>query len=361
MNLHVVPDSTFSNKFYNNLVELGLTGNNKVVVRSNEKKLKYIGYRLPVAPLYSKQFSSIIGDTRQYRKVFIHQLSPLMYRWIARHEFQELNWMVWGTDVYNLPGQDYSFYEPITETKWGRRDFSLYSWLYKAKVLLTNTYYRNQAYAKIDSVLTWMLSEFQFIQKNMKSFGGDHQFFFYENEVPYHKLDDLIKSGSKENKTPLYILGNSGTPTNNHLDAIKIITESGMKADLAIPVSYGDKGYIRFLKRNLTNYQQGKIEFIDHYMPFDEYLNFLYQADGLIMNTIRPQGYGNIFMMLYLGKPVFLNKRNLSLPDLEQNGISCSILSAENLKDSQQKSDHKSIIDFLSHEKLVRVYSTLFS
>jgi hypothetical protein len=36
-------------------------------------------------------------------------------------------------------------------------------------------------------------------------------------------------------------------------------------------------------------------------MAFEEYLNFLAASDGLIMNTVRPQGYGNILMMMYVG------------------------------------------------------------
>ncbi|MBL7856199.1 MAG: TDP-N-acetylfucosamine:lipid II N-acetylfucosaminyltransferase [Cyclobacteriaceae bacterium] len=360
MNLHVVPDSPFSNKFYSNLVELSLSDNNRVIVRSNQTNLKYIRQNLPIAPLYSSQFSALVGDTRQYEKVFIHQLSPLMYRWIARHEFRELNWMVWGTDVYNLPDLDYNFYEDITR-EWVRQDFSLETWLFKAKVLLTNSYFKNQAYAKIDNALTWMVSEYDFIKSNIPSFKGAHQFFFYENEVPYNTLDDLIKTGSKRSEIPVYIIGNSGTPTNNHLDAVKVVVESGIKADLVIPVSYGDKKYIQFLKRNLAHYQYGKIEFIDRYMPFEEYLNFLYRVDGLIMNTIRPQGYGNIFIMLYLGKPVFLNKKNISLRDIEDNGIVCSKLTAEDLNRLHQKCDKNVISQFLSHEKLGGIYSKLFS
>ena len=67
-------------------------------------------------------------------------------------------------------------------------------------------------------------------------------------------------------------------------------------------------------------FRYGKIN-LDRYMPFEEYLNFLAASDGLIMNTFRPQGYGNILMMMYLGKPVYFNPKNISFPDLNATGL----------------------------------------
>jgi hypothetical protein len=36
MNLHIVPDNSFVNKFCDNLQELGLWEDNKIIVRSND-------------------------------------------------------------------------------------------------------------------------------------------------------------------------------------------------------------------------------------------------------------------------------------------------------------------------------------
>ena len=103
MNLHIVPDNTFINKFFDNLNEIGRGENNKLIVRTNEPKLNTVKHNLPFAPLYSRRFSSLVGNTARYEKVFIHYFSPLLYRWVALNKFQEVNWMVWGGDLYNLP------------------------------------------------------------------------------------------------------------------------------------------------------------------------------------------------------------------------------------------------------------------
>src|SRR5687768_5247614 len=101
MNLHILPDSKFTEAFYLNLKEAKLLEKNVFVVRTNQKTLKYVKQNIRFASLYSAEFGRYIGDTEQYDKVFIHQLAPLMYRWIAKNPFRELCWMSWGTDLYN--------------------------------------------------------------------------------------------------------------------------------------------------------------------------------------------------------------------------------------------------------------------
>jgi dTDP-N-acetylfucosamine:lipid II N-acetylfucosaminyltransferase len=360
MNLHVVPDNSFINKFCDNLQELGLWENNKVIVRSNEGALKSIKHNLSFAPLYSSRFSSLIGNTSQYEKVFIHYLTPLLYRWLAKNDFQEVNWMIWGGDLYNLPALDRVCYESKTWDEYVRKDWSAQTLLYNLKIKLTQSPFKEKAYSKIKHVLTWMSEEYNFAINHLPV-KANHSFFFYENQLPYGKLDALIKPANRSQKLSL-ILGNSGSPTNNHLDAIQFLEDNRIPADLLVPVSYGNKRYISFLKKRLK-FKYGKIEFVDRYMAFEEYLNFLGASDGLIMNTVRPQGYGNILMMMYLGKSVFFNTKNVSLPDLDSAGLKWLLLEdlrrLDNLK--ADLSHKEAIMKLLSHDRLMNVYQNLFN
>jgi hypothetical protein len=360
MNLHIVPDNSFSNKFCENLLELGLTSNNKIVVRSNEDKLKSIKYDLPFAPLYSKRFASLVGDTLNYKKVFVHYFTPLLYRWVATHNFRELNWMIWGGDLYNLSFLDKQCYEPLTFQNYIKKDWSAKTKLYDLKVLITQRPFQKAAYAKVKTILTWMKQEYQFALAHLP-IRADHQFFFYENQMPYEKLDTLVIPSKNSTRLSL-IVGNSGSPNNNHLDAVQFLNDHKVEADLFLPVSYGDPRYISFLKNNLK-FSYGKMEFVDRYMPFDEYLSFLASTDGLIMNTIRPQGYGNILMMMYIDKPVFFNSRNISLPDLDDAGLKWMPMDAlkswESLKN--YTFNKTAVKNLLSHDRLLRDYEKLFS
>lgn len=364
MNLHIVPDNVFINKFYDNLNELGLLGINRIVVRTNKPRLQFIKHNIPFAKLYSSEFTVLIGETEEYDKVFIHQFTPLLYRWVANHIFNELNWMVWGADLYNLPSVNIPLYEKLTLNNYVRKgQFSFADFAYQAKVYLLHDSYRKKAYAKVNNVLTWMTSEYAFAKDHLSSLKAQHQFFFYENEMPYQDLDNVMeKSPKRENGPPRYILGHSSTAELNHLDAIEWMDRHGVQGSIFVPVSYGDMAYTKFLRKNLALYKRGQIHFIDRYMNFQEYLEFLNSADGLIMNNIRPQGYGNIFMMMYLGKKVFLNYKNLSLPELDKNALTWYRFEEMKAKAVLKTSDNRSSIQsLLSHPRLLQVYGKLFN
>lgn len=223
--------------------------------------------------------------------------------------------------------------------------------------------FKRKAYSKVNYVLTWMKSEYRFASEHIPGLQAEHKFFFYENQIPYQKLDERSVLIKPQREVPSIIVGNSGYPTNNHLEAIRYMIHNNVKADLVIPVSYGDSHYIKFLKKNLSGYTNGRIEFLDRYMDFDEYVDLLSNADALVMNNIRPQGYGNVFMMLYMRKAVFLNEKNISLPDLEENGISTADWSEMNsILDFKKTDQNKEAISiFLSHQRLLNVYRKLFS
>lgn len=363
MNLHVVPDNVFINKFYDNLRELNLADRNKIVVRTNGDKLKSIRHDFPFATLYSSKFNAHVGDISRYKQVFIHQFTPLLFRWVVAHDFRKLNWMIWGADLYNLPFVSTDLYEPLTRDGYAEGRFSLQNFLYRAKVRVLHERYRKQAYAKVDSVLTWMKSEYDFAIRHIDTLKAAHAFFFYENDVPYQALDEITSAipVTQRRRIPHFIVGNSATAELNHLDAVKLMADMGVKADLSMPLSYGDAAYTRFLKKSLGFYKGGGVRFMEEYMPFADYVKFLSSADGLIMNNIRPQGYGNILMMMYLGKQVYLNEKNLSIPELDRGGLVWKPIKELNGVDQPDwKVNRDGVTKQLSHELLLKTYAGLF-
>lgn len=360
MNLHIVPDSVFVNKFIDNLRETGVSENNRFVVRTNQEKLRLIKHDIPFARLYSRHFDSLIGSPKKYKNVFVHQFTPLLYRWIATNEFSSLGWMVWGADLYNLPELESLFYETITLNQFVQRRFSIQKNLYRFKVSMLHGRFKSRAYSQVDSILTWMTSEYDFAVKNLPGVRAKHLFFFYENEVPYREIDGIsVMKGKRER--PLYVLGNSSTPELNHVDAVHQLQSMGERADLIVPVSYGDKEYRKFLMERLSSYKNGSIRFLRDYMPFPEYLQLLSETDGLIMNNVRPQGYGNILMMMYMGKRVFLNDKNISIPDLNRMGLIWKPLSQIGSHGNVDWESNKArVTNLLSHEGLLETYRELF-
>src|SRR5687768_1042541 len=125
-----------------------------------------------------------------------------------------------------------------------------------------------------------MKSEYDFAIRHIPSLNAGHRFFFYENDLPYQALDEIIGEDAPQRLTgrPMYIVGNSATPELNHLDAVALLEKNGVQADLCLPLSYGDKKYARFLKKSLDFYNGGKVSFVENYMSFHDYVKFLSNA-----------------------------------------------------------------------------------
>ena len=222
-------------------------------------------------------------------------------------------------------------------------------------------YYQRRAFNKVSNILTWMDGEFSYIVERLKMPHVSHQFFFYENDLPYEALDDIASSYHKQTRErQLLVLGNSGTDTNNHLDAIRTIQNHGVEADIVIPVSYGSENYKSFLRKSVDFYRGGSIRFMEEFLPFNDYIQLLLNSDGLIMNHLRPQGYGNILMMMYLEKTVYMNPRNISIPDLDSNRLPWIPISEVGRQAVLPKS-RNAVRSVFSHERLKEVYGTLFS
>ena len=364
MNLHIGVDNQFVDRVYTNIKEAGLDAKNKFIIRTNETP-QYVKRDVAYAPLYSSDFSSIIGNTLDYERVIIHQFSPMMFRWVSRNSFHNLAWAPWGVDLYDLPFVHFNLFEKETYEGFVKQSREFSDILYRWKYWMSNSFFKNAAYSKVNDLLTWMKSEHTFAHDRIPSLKASYKFFFYENPVAYRDLRHLVRQpAERTRKTLKLIIGNSATPTNNHVDAVRDLSIQGVKADLFIPISYGNASYARFLKTALRFYKGGQVEFVDTRMDFNSYLNFLNTADALVMNNIRPQGYGNIFIMLFLGKPVFLNINNTSLPDIIEYKIPC--LTIDRVKDMEvgtriTEQQLKPLADLLSHERNLKVCSELFS
>ncbi len=367
MNLHIGVDNKFIERVYDTIAEAGLLSKNKFLIRSSRKP-EYIRHDVPYAAVYTSKFNAIVGDTLQYDRVIIHQFSPLLFRWVAKNNFKSLAWAIWGSDLYDLPFIKFPLYEKETADGFSVRRKNLNNFLYLLKYFTGNAIYKDRAYRKVTEVLTWMKSEFEFAKANIPSLNASHEFFFYENQVPYNDLGSLvttIKADNPNARLPRLIIGNSATPTNNHLDAVRFLEDNSIHADLVVPLSYGDPAYVKFLKQKLNFYTGGKVEYVDQRMDFKSYLNFLNSADGLVMNNIRPQGYGNILMMVYLQKTIYLNKKNISTEDLSRIGIPWTpmndIKQVLNFPSSKLEAGRATLLDYLSHDRSLAIFKKMFS
>lgn len=73
------------------------------------------------------------------------------------------------------------------------------------------------------------------------------------------------------------------------------------------PLSYGDKKYADSIKNIGIARFKNRFIALESFMQFDEYIAFLNNIDIAIFKQNRQQAMGNIFVLLALGKKVYLD------------------------------------------------------
>ena len=368
MNLHLIDDEKFFDPFVEKLEALDLLDNNIFIVKECGP-LKFIKRTDLIHGRMCDK--NLIGDTRKYGKVFIHCFTAEMYDWVLEHSFKELNWMIWGKELYSSDLVDYPLYEPLTKdivrTANGQR-FSLNLGYWRPKNVLRRANLP-RIFSKFDNILTWIEPEYEYAIRNIKGLRAKHQQFAYMFETDANILRARFRNVRpyRKNISELRcILGNSGVASNNHLDAIQKTMNLPLK-EILIPVSYGNEKYMAALKGEIQKRQsKGNIKYLDSYLSFAEYIEVFDQYDVFISNSIRPVGMGNIWMALLMGKLVFMNRRNLVFPYLRSMGIEIfdigMIEKAESIfRTIDLKKNADLAAEFLSSRRINKMYLQLFS
>jgi hypothetical protein len=198
-------------------------------------------------------------------------------------------------------------------------------------------------------------------------FRAKHAFFFYDTEISFHALRSTTGDAS-HSATGKMLVGYSGTPANNHASALKMLNGKTGISEVIMPVSYGDHVYISRLKAWVGKQRfTFKVTFLEHFQPFEQYLDFVNSCDAIVLNALRPAGLGNFWIGIFLGKKLFLNEKNLAFQDLKSLGISFFSMnladSPENLTLGKDQVDRNRTIclDFFSEEHVRPAYISLFS
>ena len=250
---------------------------------------------------------------KQVDYIFIHNLteeiSGILFRFKGK---AKKLWVIWGVDLYDyIPLNLFDHYTLELLPK-------LHN---KVLTMLIRFYYsffrqiRKSIIKRIDYVVTPHKGDVRLLKKYFRTKARWHSQAIYSNPVEFKKLDlkDNYsvneKFNFKKNGGKLILLGNSGTPTNNHLDILIRLSKMEEKNFTIIcPLSYGSPIYIKKI------IEKGKLLFGERFIPLLDFLKpelyflILKQIDLAVMNHNRQQGMGTIHILVYLGKPICMKK-----------------------------------------------------
>ena len=263
--------------------------------------------------------------------IVFHSIKKFMFKFILNLDKRKfrLIWMFFGMEIYN--------------------DLDLYSFktLYAKETRKNQDYLRKNTLEFIkDSLrpilrkLNWKLdyskkelkievfNRFDYIgilfkedYYNILRFGKikNARYLFYT----YYPLNRIVDLNEKiYSKGDKILLGNSGFPTNNHIDVLKKIeTLINTSTKIYVPLSYGMSEYIELIDQQIKLFENLKIIKLMKFLPIEEYNNILKTIKVFILYTRRQQGVGNTIALLWHGAKVFLSHKNTFYHYLKRIGI----------------------------------------
>lgn len=224
----------------------------------------------------------------------------------------KLIWIIWGADLYNyIPIKLYDEYTlELIKSLDGKIE-----WTRKKLFFFIKFKLRKYVVKKISYVISAHEGDIILLNKYFKTNAKWYPKVMYPNPVDFDKLEKAnsyrldIENKLTKNGSKLILIGNSGFPSNNHLDILLRLSKMELQNfKILCPLSYGPPNYIKKIVAN------GKKLFGDRFIPLleflnpDAYSNILKQVDIVIMYHNRQQGVGTMRILFALGKPICVKK-----------------------------------------------------
>ncbi|WP_342304736.1 TDP-N-acetylfucosamine:lipid II N-acetylfucosaminyltransferase [Methanolobus sp. ZRKC5] len=311
--LHLVPDEKFIDSAYY-FFELVAPSCNTFFLPSRTKKLDYIK-KTPVTFIDPFSFKNpyFMKKLEKYNFIVLHSLNKYNQELVA-HANPKLKflWIGMGYDYYDLicDSED-SLYQEKTKLIISKMDNTKDDIFLKFKHWVKNKLYMNMGKKQVISKIAFfspvLKNEYFMVAQN---FNSKFPIFIEWN---YGSTSKLIE-GKIENinlNSNNILVGNSATPTNNHIEIFDFLNNQDLKGKKIIcPLSYGDRFYATILKNKGKCYFGIKFYSVEEFMPYEEYMHLISSCSNVIMNHHRQQALGNITAMMYMGAKIYLNKMN---------------------------------------------------
>lgn len=345
MNYHIIPQDKFFHSYIEDIYKLQQEDSNVFWVRGNEGDSVFFHTTRPVVYI-GNDCDSIVRKLRLLQsndKLIVSWYDLFIGDCILKANINNrLYTYLMGGDFYDDPQgyHDFWLYDSFTrkiikKIRHPRIHLHLrpQNWFKYSEELKTIINYRTsvqKAYrrkletiARINILITGANNdaEISLLKKIYPSFKGKYICGSYDQN--YDLAKDLIIKTPYNGEQPLKILlGNSADPTNNHIDACKIIDKK-ITDDYNIycPLSYGDNYYSIYFQKWAKQHLQTKIHLFLDFMNRNDYIKLLNEMDIVVMYHNRQQAMGNIITSLTLGKPIFLKSQNPVFQMLKKIGV----------------------------------------
>lgn len=376
LNLHIMIDSPYSKKFIQMVNENFDIEEHYFIITTSSNKLNYLDdseyTNLSVVNLNQVEYEcsyKILKYINICSKVFVHLLTDYMCNFLVRYTIEkEVNWVLWGVDLYNFI--DMNLFDDLTAGLLNKK----FSWVRKNIKNNINYILRKVAIRKFSNIYTEFDDDFLPIKENFIT-AAVHGKLVYPNPVNFVVLENQSSQINQlYNFKPKYKfviqVGNSGDPSNNHLEIFQQLKKIYKKDFCVIsPLSYGDSDYINEIIIQGKNLLGERFIPLKEFLKPEEYFKILKQVDVSIMNHNRQQASSNMSILLYLGKKLYAKEHISTAREFKRLGVklfNVSELRKINfeqlikMNDEDKEKNKRIIFEYFSDEKILMYLKAIF-
>lgn len=342
-NFHLMIDDKFINDFMHDADRI--SGNN-VYIFTFAYPGKFVTSDAGIyAPYGSKELEKVLSTIQPGDKVFVHWCSPKLHDYLPMiPEGAGIHLCFWGGDFlesqvpHPANGRINPFlYDPLTlrfvsgrqiravhemlrerrahARKSGNPKNMLHTWwshIRLKKRYLSGRVYteeiakRTQFLSRLEAVCHWNKFDLLILEE-LYGVRLKQRYFVYGLGV-----ENLsITQPDPGKKTLTVWLGNSDTPTNNHLDALQALSRfRDEDIEIICPLNYGDQEYGDLVEHKGKSIFGDRFIALREYIPRETYYDLMDRTDIAVMFHNRGQAGANVFAFVKKGKKLFMKDQS---------------------------------------------------
>lgn len=248
---------------------------------------------------------------KKYDNVIFHEFRPSTTELflLNKNLLSKCNWCCWGHDLYfsNSKSVKYKLYKRIKA--------------HKSKYL--------------NSFIAGFKGDYDYFKLN---YGHDIKFYNVIYPMGYDLSTFPQTTKEKNNNLINVMVGHCASDYLQHLKCFDILKPVGNKIRLYLMLNYGDNDYRDLVKKTAEeNFEH--VEFFESFMPQNKYVEVLNEVDYAMMNFEHQAAYGNILLLLYLKKNIYLSKTGIMYKTLVKENL--NVKTCEEIVDDIANFDSK--------------------
>ena len=306
-----MPDDKFLD-YYIEMSERFIPDESSYVVITDNEQLRFIKSQHPSLMVLSKSdanYRQITAGLIATRVVVFHSFKNGMRSFIQEIPARiKRVWLFWGFEGYNAMPKtglidwhsNYAMYNPSP--------IGMVRCLYhrfKGKRITKDNQISRDIIKQMDYCATWVASDFRIATRFNPAIENLY-FNYYTNELMH--MDQLPV---KQVNFDRLLLGNSGDPTNNHIEALRYLDKVKFKGEIICALSYG--GTKRYVDRVIElgmKFFGSRFIALKTFMPLNEYQDTINSCGIIWMNHKRQQAAGNLLVSFLSNKIIIMDHEN---------------------------------------------------